>query len=373
MPDCQIFTNLAPHVCTMTASPATILIPDISGFTEFMTNTELSHGSFAISMLIETIIDAVKDDYEISEIEGDAVLMYKRGPAPSHKEMQDTCLKIFNAFHFRRSWMEQHAVCPCKACAEITHLTLKFVGHHGSVGEIKAGGFTKLSGTDVIVAHRLLKNNVPSHEYLLLTEKLLQHSGENPDPLLNWSVSSEHYPSIGKVDYRFALLNEEKTNLPTPPTRPADHSGQLIARFEIPIAVNYRDAYMVLMNIPERSEWVPSLQKTEQDASIVFVGSVHRCTFDKYTATISPLRMTILENEIIFSESCMIEEKAISLVHDYTFKKTSEHSCLFTSALFNAGTTNIGGDDQSLFRRCMQEMAEGLQAHCGKQQVSFFQ
>lgn len=51
---------------------ATILIPDISGFTEFMTSTELSHDSFAINMLIDAIITAVGDDYEVSEIEGDA-------------------------------------------------------------------------------------------------------------------------------------------------------------------------------------------------------------------------------------------------------------------------------------------------------------
>src|SRR6476620_3314731 len=118
------------------STTATILIPDISGFTEFMTNTELSHGSFAISMLINTIIDAVGDEYEISEIEGDAVLMFKRGAAPSQQEIQRTCIKIFNAFHFQRKWMQQHAVCPCKACNEITHLTLKFVAHHGPVGEI---------------------------------------------------------------------------------------------------------------------------------------------------------------------------------------------------------------------------------------------
>ena len=73
----------------MANSPATILIPDISGFTEFMTNTELTHSSTAISMLINTIIEVVKDEYEISEIERDAVLMFKRGAAPSQREIQE--------------------------------------------------------------------------------------------------------------------------------------------------------------------------------------------------------------------------------------------------------------------------------------------
>jgi len=100
----------------MAETNATILIPDISGFTEFMTTTELDHGSHAINYLLEAIIEAVGDEYEISEIEGDAVLMFKKGPAPTKKEILDICLKIFNGFHFKRKWMEQHTVCPCGAC-----------------------------------------------------------------------------------------------------------------------------------------------------------------------------------------------------------------------------------------------------------------
>ena len=135
----------------MARTTATILIPDISGFTEFMTNTELSHSSFAISALVNTIIDSVGEEYEISEIEGDAVLMFKRGQAPTRKDIENICLKIFNAFHFQRSWMQKHTICPCKACLELDRLTLKFIAHHGPVGEIKAGKFTKLSGTEICV------------------------------------------------------------------------------------------------------------------------------------------------------------------------------------------------------------------------------
>ncbi len=63
----------------MAETSATILIPDISGFTEFMTSTELGHASHAINMLIDAMVKAVDEDYEISEIEGDAVLLIKKG------------------------------------------------------------------------------------------------------------------------------------------------------------------------------------------------------------------------------------------------------------------------------------------------------
>ncbi len=131
----------------MPETNATILIPDISGFTEFITTTELNHSSKAIHMLIDAILNAVGEEYEISEIEGDAVLMIKKGPAPSQKEILDICLKIFNAFHLQRKWMQQTTVCPCAACRAISNLTVKFVVHYGALAEMKVGRFVKHSGT----------------------------------------------------------------------------------------------------------------------------------------------------------------------------------------------------------------------------------
>jgi hypothetical protein len=351
----------------MTNTAATILIPDISGFTQFMTNTELSHGSFAISILINAIIDAVGDEYEISEIEGDAVLMFKRGAAPSPKDVENTCLKIFNAFHLQRKWMQQHAVCPCKACKEISNLTLKFVAHHGPVGEIKAGRFSKLSGREVIVAHRLLKNNVPSDEYLLLTEKLLQHADESPEiEEMELATASEEYSSIGKVDYRFALLNEKRKRTPEPPKPETDYQTDSTPYSEIPIAVNYQDAYMVMMNIPGRNEWMDGLQKVEQDVPNVFVGSIHYCTFDDYVAVVSPLRMTISEEEIFYAESCRIEEKDMSVVHEFIFKNVDDKDCVFAWRFLDTGKSPLPDENRNALVQRLKQMASNLKDCCEK-------
>ena len=197
---------------------ATILIPDISGFTEFITNTDVEHGAHAINILIDAIVREVGDEYEVSEIEGDAVLLIKKGPAPSQEELENICLRIFNAFHFQRKFMQQHNICPCGACQAIINLSLKFVAHHGPVAEITVGRFVKQSGPAMIVAHRLLKNSIDNHEYLLVTEKLLQQVTNSSDPVeMEWTRSSEAYPSIGTVDYHFALLNQARTKVPEPP------------------------------------------------------------------------------------------------------------------------------------------------------------
>src|SRR4030095_6715590 len=110
----------------------------------------------------------------------------------SQEEVLEICLKIFNAFHFQRKWLQLHTICPCGACQGIIKLSLKFVVHRGPVAEIKVGKFVKQSGPEMIVAHRLLKNSIENHEYLLITEKLLEQAVDTPETLeLEWFSSSE--------------------------------------------------------------------------------------------------------------------------------------------------------------------------------------
>ena len=350
----------------MAENNATILIPDISGFTEFMTTTELSHGSHAINVLIDAIVNAVGEEYEVSEIEGDAVLLIRKGPAPSKKDILNICLKIFNAFHFQRKWMQQYAVCPCEACLAIGNLTLKFVVHHGPLAEIKVGRFVKQSGPELIVAHRLLKNSIGNNEYLLMSEKLLQQVADASEGTeMEWTCASEEYSSIGKVAYRFTLLNEARKNVPEPPV-PQNYRTDNTSYLEIPIAANFRDVYMAVMNIPGRSEWMPGLQSVEQDKPLVYVGSVHYCSFEDYQAIVSPLRMTLSGEGILYAESCQMKEMNLSLVHEFVFKKIDEKTCRFASRFMNAGESPVPEAINAALSEKMQRMAEKLKAYCEK-------
>jgi hypothetical protein len=362
-----IFRTLVMHIHAMDDTNATILIPDISGFTEFMTSSELSHASRAIHLLVDTIIKAVGDEYEISEIEGDAVLMIKKGPAPSKKEILDTCLKIFNAFHFRRKWMKQHIICPCKACLAVVNLTLKFVAHYGPLAEIKLGRFITHSGTEMIVAHRLLKNSIDNNEYLLITEKFMQQMTDASEGIeMEWASSSDEYASIGKVEYRFALLNEARKKVPEPPKPENYYRADDTSYFEISIAANFRDVYMTIMNIPERYKWVPGLQKVEQDTPNVLVGSIHHCTFENYHAIISPLQMTFSGEEIRYAESCSIEEMNVSLVYEFVFKKINENECIVASRFMNATESPFAEEINAAIYRRIEQTNERLKEYCEK-------
>ena len=54
-----------------------LFIPDISGFTRFVTETEIGHSRLIIQELLEVLINANESGLEVSEIEGDAILFYK--------------------------------------------------------------------------------------------------------------------------------------------------------------------------------------------------------------------------------------------------------------------------------------------------------
>ncbi len=344
---------------------ATILIPDISGFTEFMTTTELSHASHAINILMDAILKAVGEAYEVSEIEGDAVLLIKKGPAPSKQEILDICLKIFNAFHFQRKWMEQYTICPCGACKALIKLTLKFVVHHGPLVEIKVGNFIKQSGTEMIVAHRLLKNSIDNHEYLLMSEKLLQQAPDLPGTAeMEWISSSDEYDSIGKVDYRFKLLDKEKNNVPEPPAPQSYYQSDDTPYMEIPIAAGFLDSYLAIMDIPGRPQWVPGLQRVEQDIPEVFTGSNHHCVFEDYQSVISPLRMVSSDQEIMYAESCTIKEMNFSLVYEFVFKKTGEHTCTVAYRFMNAAESPLSTEENTFLFKKLQQLIESLKAYC---------
>jgi hypothetical protein len=72
------------------------------------------------------------------------------------------------------------------------------------INELK--GFQELSGIDVIIVHRLLKNDYPSKKYLLLTKSIC----EELKLIENEGFEDYLYedPDLGKVESR--VLNYEK-------------------------------------------------------------------------------------------------------------------------------------------------------------------
>jgi len=155
-----------------------LILTDISGYTRFMlaNQTAVVHGQMVITKLLEAIIREVEIPLEVKEIEGDAVFLYAVRPddeaawEETRRLIGRKLVSFFEAFARGILAGSEFALCSCPSCQNIDQLKLKIVVHSGEALFHKVGRFSDLSGVDVILAHRLLKNSVPSDEYVLMTE-----------------------------------------------------------------------------------------------------------------------------------------------------------------------------------------------------------
>src|SRR6185369_3557411 len=100
-----------------------LFIPDISGFTRFVNETEIDHSRLIIEELLEVLINANQIGLEVSEIEGDAILFFKFGDSPDIKELYKQVEKMFREFHSHLVAYDYRRFCRCKACSSAINLT----------------------------------------------------------------------------------------------------------------------------------------------------------------------------------------------------------------------------------------------------------
>jgi hypothetical protein len=177
-----------------------LVLADVSGFTAFVTATELEHGPPIIAALLEEVMRELSPPLEIQEVEGDAVFAVGADRAVVPPVMLlDVADSAFIAFRKRRRELQADESCSCNACRNVSTLDLKIVAHHGRFLRQVVGGRCQVAGVDVILAHRLLKNRLePRGAYLLITEATRRWVGV--DPVRAGLVAhTERYEHLGDV------------------------------------------------------------------------------------------------------------------------------------------------------------------------------
>jgi len=172
-----------------------LVLADISGFTKFVTATEIEHGAETTGALLADVIEALVPTLEIQELEGDAV--FALGPdraARSDAELIEAFGRALVAFKRRQVEMSLDESCRCRACAGVLALRLKLIVHHGSFVRQSVAGRSRVAGPDVILVHRLLKNGVEPATYVLFTGTAVQRIGIDP-------VATQMQPYTGDYAY----------------------------------------------------------------------------------------------------------------------------------------------------------------------------
>jgi hypothetical protein len=158
-----------------------VVLADISGFTAFVTATELEHGAEVTGTLLADVMEALSPPLEIQELEGDAVFALGPDDVPGRdRSLLEAFGRAFVAFKRRQRELALDTSCACRACRGVLVLSLKLIVHHGSFLRQIVGGRSRVAGPDIILAHRFLKNDVEPVTYVLFTGAAVDRIGIDP-------------------------------------------------------------------------------------------------------------------------------------------------------------------------------------------------
>ncbi|HEX2617633.1 MAG TPA: DUF2652 domain-containing protein [Flavobacteriales bacterium] len=256
-----------------------LFIPDISGFTRFVTGMEIQHSRQIIQRLLEVLIDANQLDLEISEVEGDAILFYRFGERPDMTEVYAQIERMFCDFHRQLRTYDQRRLCQCQPCRTAVELSLKVITHYGEFTGYNVKHFSKLIGKDVIVAHQLLKNDIAEHEYWLVTDELQPGKPQTLRTWMQWDASVKR-TETGEIPFHYTQLGSLKNGIgpdPLPLLEPAEK--ELVISVSRDYDVPHKMLFYTAGHLEFRHRWQEGVQAVEEiDHFLPGLGSRCRVT-----------------------------------------------------------------------------------------------
>ena len=171
----------------VSAGQGLLLLSDISGYSNYVVGSPLEYAEDVVSDVMETVIGRLEAVIHVNKVEGDAVFGYALDGDIDATMLLDTIEECYFAFRGRLRGIEHAVSCTCPACTKVTDLDLKFIVHHGAFIRRLSSRGEELTGDDVILVHRLLKNGVTAahglHAYAFFTEACVQALGLEPSSL----------------------------------------------------------------------------------------------------------------------------------------------------------------------------------------------
>lgn len=252
-------------------------MPDISGFTNFVNNTEIEHSIHIIAELLEILLDNTTMDLQLVEIEGDALFMFTT-KIPSYEQLLQQTTTMLEAFHKHTINYDKMRICDCGSCKTTTNLELKFLVHYGDLTYIKVKHIVKPYGSDVIKIHRLLKNKITTNEYILFTNAVFELYKNEMDN--SWQKTTETY-DLNHLEYFYKNLEKIKNDILVKAensTNKNQENSTPTLVIEKTFDANIRTIHNYLSELKYRHLWDKDVKRIEYDESkINRVGTEHNC------------------------------------------------------------------------------------------------
>jgi uncharacterized protein YndB with AHSA1/START domain len=200
-----------------------LVFADISGYTSYVSATEIEHANEILSDLLEVISGGLIPPLTLAKLEGDAVFAYGADSAvPGGEGLLDLIDATYVAFRDHLDGMRRRTTCECNACRAIPMLDLKFLVHHGEYLVQRMTVGQDLLGSDVNLIHRLAKNRVTEttgwRAYVLCTEAAAAALGLDVQELHQEVEEYEHLAPIRTFSYDLtarytAMVNDRRVTV----------------------------------------------------------------------------------------------------------------------------------------------------------------
>jgi Protein of unknown function (DUF2652)/Polyketide cyclase / dehydrase and lipid transport len=241
----------------MATESACLLIADISGYTGYLAGVELDHAQDILADLMGTIVSGLRPGFRLAKLEGDAAFMFAITEKLDGSLLLDTIERCYFGFRRRRRDVRQATSCKCNACVRIPELNLKFGVHHGKILRQRVAGHEELLGSEVILVHRLLKNDVIAstgiEAYALFSQECVDAMDVDVSAL-SMRASRETYEHIGAVSVWIHDLGrrwqEEESR-----TRVMVDERQAVYRFDTPTSAPPQVAWEFVTTPARRITW----------------------------------------------------------------------------------------------------------------------
>ena len=308
-----------------------LFIPDISGFTEFVQSTEVEHSQHVIAELLEILLVANANEYQLAEVEGDALFFYQEEELPSLESLLAKAEKMFTAFYSHLKLLEKNRICPCNACATAPSLNLKIIAHCGNLQYMTVQNKCKPFGNEVIQAHRLMKNSIDSDKYILLSKELsesIQLGSEYQSKLYQFSTGQDSYDG-NDVNYLYSEIDSDNLKLV------AFNQGKMMA-FDRPPSLVVKKRFPVsaanlmeyITNYSYRHHWAVGVDHVSfNETEVTKLGSEHVCVINGKHLNFVTVSKKVKPGQLIYGELTTSPSPVDELYQFFIFNPIDDNSC----------------------------------------------
>ena len=164
----------------------------------------------------------------------------------------------------------------------------------------------------------MLKNDIASNEYLLITETCCEAlERTDGDTLLEWSKSSSEYSSIGIVNYEVAFLSDYRAQLQPPKVVSSLVVEKGMDNIEIVIHASLKTIYQILINVDKRPEWIEGVDTVKHETTYERINMKHNCKFMGMVIINTVINSDFGKDYAVFSERVEMPDADLTFVVHY--------------------------------------------------------